>query len=324
MHKLKNDPISNDDVVNKKYVDNAIKDNNIKTYTSLDQLGLTDHVAVGDIYNAMPDGSLAIIQCNEKATSVTDVPTEFGMLTIEKNSTSKFSILYKRSMFGSAAPNELYIGQLKGSDGTELSWSRVCTTSDTDIHVTTGDKAKWNEVDNKVDKTSVLSAISNTPSDYNLLSEKAIKSELDKLKTNFEDGVDTVYDAVVARGTTPIDKTPSEIADAISKLGGDLTSIYNALTNKGLNMSGTESDDQIASIINDLMTIKSFTTQTDTDEFVFNGTKDTIKDTELVDTIDAGLILEITNEELTSVESGGYIEFAEIDKAEYNNLLKFV
>ena len=44
-------------------------------------------------------------------------------------------------------------------------------------------------VDNKVDKTSILSAISNTPSDDNLLSEKAIKSELDKLKTNFQCGL---------------------------------------------------------------------------------------------------------------------------------------
>ena len=178
-------------------------------------------------------------------------------------------------------------------------------------------------VDGKVDKTSILSTISSTPSDDKLLSEKAIKSELDNLKTNFQNGVDTVYDAVVAKGTTPVDKTPSEIADAISKLGGDLTSIYNALTNKGLNMSGTESDDQIASIITDLMTIKSFTSKTDSTTFVFNGTKDTIKDTELVDT-SSGLKLEFSSKELTSVESGGYIEFAEIDKAEYNNRLKFV
>ena len=32
-------------------------------------------------------------------------------------------------------------------------------------------------------------------------------------------------------------------------------------------------------------------------------------------------IVEISGEELTSVESDGYIEFAEIDKAEYNNRL---
>lgn len=178
-------------------------------------------------------------------------------------------------------------------------------------------------VDNKVDKTSILSAISNTPSDDNLLSEKAIKSELDKLKTNFQDGVNTIYDSVVVRGVTPTDKSPSEIADAISKLGGDLTSIYNALTNKGLNMSGTENEDQISAIITDLMTIKSFTTQIDSTTFEFNGTKETIKDTELIDA-SSGLTLEFSSKELTSAESGDYIEFAEIDKAEYNNRLKFV
>ena len=177
--------------------------------------------------------------------------------------------------------------------------------------------------DNKVDKTSILSAISNTPSDDNLLSEKAIKSELDKLKTNFQDGVNTIYDSVVVRGVTPTDKSPSEIADAISKLGGDLTSIYNALTNKGLNMSGTENEDQISAIITDLMTIKSFTTQIDSTTFEFNGTKETIKDTELIDA-SSGLTLEFSSKELTSAESGDYIEFAEIDKAEYNNRLKFV
>ena len=55
---------------------------------------------------------------------------------------------------------------------------------DTDIHVTTSDKIKWNKVDNKVDKTSIVTAISASPSDNNLLSEKAIKSELDKKSNN--------------------------------------------------------------------------------------------------------------------------------------------
>ena len=139
------------------------------------------------------------------------------------------------------------------------------------------------------------------------------------MKQNFQDGVDTVYDAVLAKGATPVDKTPSEIAIAISKLG-ELTSIYNALITQGLPMSGTESDDQIAAIITDLMTIKSFTTKTNSNTFVFNGTEETIRDPKLVDT-SSYLALEISGEELTSVESDGYIEFAEIDKVEYNNRL---
>ena len=72
-------------------------------------------------------------------------------------------------------------------------------------------------VDGKVDKTSILSSISSNPSDDNLLSEKAIKSELDNLKTNFQDGVNTIYDSVVAKGVTPTDKSPSSIVEALDK-----------------------------------------------------------------------------------------------------------
>ena len=174
-------------------------------------------------------------------------------------------------------------------------------------------------VDGKVDKTDILTAKSDTATDEQVYSAKSVNSQLNEMKQNFQDGVDTVYDAVLAKGTTPVDKTPSEIAIAISKLG-ELTSIYNALITQGLPMSGTESDDQIAAIITDLMTIKSFTTKTNSNTFVFNGTEETIRDPELVDT-SSYLALEISGEELTSVESDGYIEFAEIDKVEYNNRL---
>ena len=102
---------------------------NIKTYTTIRQLGLTNPVTVGDIFNAMPNSSLAIITCDSIATGVTDIPMSPGILTIEKFEKGRFSILYKRSLAGSVAPNELYIGQLKGADGTGLSWKRVCTTS---------------------------------------------------------------------------------------------------------------------------------------------------------------------------------------------------
>ena len=184
-----------------------------------------------------------------------------------------------------------------------------------------GKYATITTVDGKVDKTDILTGKSDTATDEQVYSAKSVNSQLNEMKQNFQDGVDTVYDAVVAKGTTPIDKTPSEIAIAISKLG-ELTSIYNALITQGLPMSGTESDDQIAAIITDLMT-PTFTTKTNTNEFAFNGTKETIKDTGLVDTI-SGLVVEFNGEELTSVESGDFIEFAEIDKTKYTNRLKFV
>ena len=57
-------------------------------------------------------------------------------------------------------------------------------TGDTDIHVTSAERTKWDKVDNKIDKTSILTVISASPSDNNLLSEQAIKSELDKKSNN--------------------------------------------------------------------------------------------------------------------------------------------
>ena len=172
-------------------------------------------------------------------------------------------------------------------------------------------------------KEDIVATIDSTSTDNQVPSAKVVYEKLEEINTNFQGGVNTIYDSVVEKGVTPVDKSPSEIADAISKLGGDLTSIYNALSNKGLPMAGAESEDQISAIISDLMTIKSFTTKTNSNTFVFNGTKYTIKDTELLDT-SSGLKLEFSSKELTSVESGDYIEFAEIDKTEYNNKLKFM
>lgn len=75
-----------------------------------------------------------------------------------------------------------------------------------------GKYATITTVDGKVDKTSILSSISSTPSDDNLLSEKAIKSELDTINTNLDDKVNK------ASITTTIDSssTDSEVPSAKS------------------------------------------------------------------------------------------------------------
>ncbi len=41
---------------------------------------------------------------------------------------------------------------------------------------------------------------------------------INTMKTNFEDGVNTIYNAVVAKGITPLDKRPSSIVNAIERL----------------------------------------------------------------------------------------------------------
>lgn len=125
----------------KSVYDNAIKNNNIKTYTNLSQLGLTAPVSISNIYNAIPFGSIAIIRCSTSEGTdykVTDLPEENtqGILIIDKVDKATFNIVFKRSTQGSISENSMYIGQLKGEDGTGLTWKGVCTTSVADINKT--------------------------------------------------------------------------------------------------------------------------------------------------------------------------------------------
>lgn len=127
---------STDDTVPsaKAVYDNVIKDNNLKSYTTLEQLGLTTPTTVRDIYNALPTNSC--LNSFASLTSVIDLPLQQGLLSITKISTSGFDIIFKRSGSSSKTDNTMYIGQLKGADGTRLTWERVCTTSVDDVDVT--------------------------------------------------------------------------------------------------------------------------------------------------------------------------------------------
>lgn len=113
-----------------------------KIYTSLEELGLTAPTTVGDIFNAMPSKSMAVISCEgmEGDTSgadvhVLDVPVSFGVLTIKKGGIGRFSIDYQNSLFGSPCNVKRWIGTLKGSDGTGLVWKEVNTGVKADIPI---------------------------------------------------------------------------------------------------------------------------------------------------------------------------------------------
>ena len=113
-----------------------------KIYTSLEELGLTAPTTVGDIFNAMPSKSMAVIACEgiEGDTSgadvhVSDVPVSFGILTIKKGGIGRFSIDYQNSLFGSPCNVKRWIGTLKGSDGTGLVWEEVNTGGKADIPI---------------------------------------------------------------------------------------------------------------------------------------------------------------------------------------------
>ena len=124
--------------------DSAIKNKSLKTYTTLEQLGLADGCSVEDIYLALPDNSY--FECGvDTSQSVSglynllNVPKPNGLLTIRKYNSYRFSLEYKLSANGGVTENKLYIGQLQGSDGSGLTWSRVCTTSVADVPITTVD-----------------------------------------------------------------------------------------------------------------------------------------------------------------------------------------
>ena len=71
----------------------------------------------------------------------------------------------------------------------ELKTDLTTHTNDTDIHITSSERDKWNS--------------------YN--------TTINEMKTNFQDGVNTIYDSVVAKGVTPTDKSPSSIVEALDK-----------------------------------------------------------------------------------------------------------
>ena len=92
-------------------------------------------------------------------TANIDVDALWKLLTI--NDTYK-TLTTKNEVFGTHGAKALY-DELVTSIGKKANTTDLTThTSDTDIHVTTSDKTKWNKVDNKADKTDLTTHTSNT------------------------------------------------------------------------------------------------------------------------------------------------------------------
>ena len=121
------DTVTNEQIVGAKTVRELTTDRNVKTYCYLSQLGLVSGCTVVDIYNAMSDGSISTIAVS--GGSCPDAPANDGILIIEKQGKGKVDITFKRSHNYSVAPNELFIGTLKGEDGSGLVWTEVLTSN---------------------------------------------------------------------------------------------------------------------------------------------------------------------------------------------------
>lgn len=132
---------STDDTVPsaKAVYDNVIKDNNLKTYTRLEQIGLTSGCTVEEIYSALPNDSY--FECGTNTTYnnsplyvINNLPNQYGgLLVIRKASKNVRNTIEYRTTNGNGIMTDLYIAQFKGVDGTGLSWKRVCTTSVVDV-----------------------------------------------------------------------------------------------------------------------------------------------------------------------------------------------
>ena len=108
-------------------------------------------------------------------TSNIDVDALWKLLTI--NDTYK-TLTTKNEQFGTHGAKALYdelvadIG--KKANATDLT-SHI---SDTNIHVTTSDKTKWNKVDNKVDKANITTTIDSKSTDTQVPSAKVVYNNI--------------------------------------------------------------------------------------------------------------------------------------------------
>ena len=125
------DTVTDDEVVSAKAVYDKVKDSNIKTYTALEQLGLTSGCTVQEIYIALPTPSTFVAKTIN--TDITDIPTTRGVIIIHKPIAGFVEVTFKETAIAGVSPNNMWLGSLKGGDGTGLTWSKVCTTTVEDV-----------------------------------------------------------------------------------------------------------------------------------------------------------------------------------------------
>ena len=121
------DTVTDDEVVSAKAVYDKVKDSNIKTYTALEQLGLTSGCTVQEVYIALPTPSTFVAKTIN--TDITDIPTTRGIIIVHKPIAGFVEVTFKETAIAGVSPNNMWLGSLKGGDGTGLTWSKVCTTS---------------------------------------------------------------------------------------------------------------------------------------------------------------------------------------------------
>ena len=93
---------------------------NIKTYCLWSQLGLSepDVKDIATIVNAMPDRSIAMLQCNTSSTANGVVPQNYGVLLI-----NKISISFAYLEYSGGVTRTAYYGHYNATAGDGIYWS---------------------------------------------------------------------------------------------------------------------------------------------------------------------------------------------------------
>ena len=164
-----------------------------KIITSLSELGLTAPTTVSEIYLAIPDKSMFMLNCNAKSDHVTDVPVDNGLLTVEKWNNNRFRIEYNTSLGGSVSTNRKWIGTLKGTDGTDLTWKEFAYLND---H---GMKSYSSLADLGLDTTATLKDITRAMAKNSIIAIKVDAMANQSEYNNITQGTVTIYKIEDAR-----------------------------------------------------------------------------------------------------------------------------
>ena len=209
--------VTNNQIVGAKTVRELTIDKNIKTFTTLSQLGLNGGCDVAEIVNHMPEHSYADIGCYHATNSygleiVTGLPNGESnfILTIRKYNYHRVDIQAKSSASG-AIMNDLYIGGMVAG-GTSVSWKKVNATSIPDIPLTdiTLDETYYKKtiggfsVTNGVCDGTIRCHCVSPKSDGYIIPEKFPKPDITKLY-NLPHSIDhTMYITITTDGTAKI------------------------------------------------------------------------------------------------------------------------
>ena len=128
--------------------DNAIKDKNLKTYTKLSQLGLTEgSETLSDIATNMENNSMLILNVSA-SSNVSEYPVGYGVLVVSKLNINRVSFIFTETSGGNDTLRQWFASYNGGKINV---WQRVCATTVADVaktDITFSDETKYSIVNN--------------------------------------------------------------------------------------------------------------------------------------------------------------------------------